>query len=118
MFWITATPGNRAGDELPAAGFPDTTTIFDRLEEAGHPLEVLRQGLRPDDHVRQPRALGDRAAQLLRFRSSRCARFVDARRSCFEHIVDMQEFYRDAGGPAAGRLVHRTGGLNEHPPGR
>ena len=35
MYWVAGVPGNPEGDSIPAEGFGDIPTIFDRLEEAG-----------------------------------------------------------------------------------
>ena len=43
--------GTRPEDASRPTGFGDLTTIFDRLEAAGHHLEVLCPELRPDDHL-------------------------------------------------------------------
>ena len=57
MFAITGTPGNRSADALPAGGYPDTTTIFDRLEHAGVSWRFYVKDYDPTNTVEHP-ALG------------------------------------------------------------
>jgi phospholipase C len=117
LFAISATPGNRAADELPASGFVDTTTIFDRLEDASIPWRFYVKDYDPTNTIEDPVA-GDRAAQLLQVPLLAMPRYVRSPQ-LKAHIVDMQEFYRDA---QAGRLPAVSyiapGGTNEHPPGK
>ncbi len=117
LFAVSATPGNRAADELPPAGYPDTTTIFDRLEDAGVPWRFYVKDYDPTNTIDSP-VEGDRASQLLQVPLLAMPRVVRTPR-LMSRIVDMQEFYRDA---QAGRLPAVSyiapGGLNEHPPGK
>ncbi len=117
LFAITATPGNRAADELPKAGYPKTTTIFDRLEQAGLPWRFYVKGYDATNTIDNP-GVGDRVSQLLQVPLLAMPRVVRSPRLA-SHIVDMEEFYRDA---QAGRLPAVSyiapGGLNEHPPGK
>ena len=117
LFAISATPGNPAADELPKAGYPATTTIFDRLEEAGLPWRFYVKGFDPTNTIDSP-GVGDRVAQLLQVPLLAMPRVVRSPRLA-SNIVDMEEFYRDA---QAGRLPAVSyiapGGLNEHPPGK
>ena len=117
LYAIAAAPGNRAADELPKAGYPRTTTIFDRLEQAGLPWRFYVKGYDPTNTIKNP-GIGDRAAQLLQVPLLAMPRIVRSPRLA-SHIVDMEEFYRDA---QAGRLPAVSyiapGGLNEHPPGK
>jgi phospholipase C len=117
MFAVSATPGNRSADKLPAAGYPDTTTIFDRLESAGIPWRFYVKDYDPTNTIEHP-ALGDRASQLLQVPLLAMPRFVRSRRLA-SRIVDMQQFYQDA---QSGRLPAVSyiapGGLSEHPPGK
>ena len=117
MFAISATPGNRSADALPPGGYPDTTTIFDRLQQAGVSWRFYVKDYDPTNTIAHP-ALGDRASQLLQVPLLAMPRFVHSR-ELSSRIVDVQEFYRDA---RAGRLPAVSyiapGGVSEHPPGK
>ena len=115
---VTATPGNRRADELPRAGYPDTT-----------------DDLRPARGCRRPVARSTSRTTTRRTRSP-TPRWATAPRSSLQvpllamprvvrsprlcpHIVDMQEFYRDAqAGTAPGRLLHRAGRRQRAPAGQ
>ena len=117
MFAITGTPGNRSADALPAGGYPDTTTIFDRLEHAGVSWRYYVKDYDPTNTVEHP-ALGDRASQLLQVPLLAMPRFVHSRKLS-SRIGDVQEFYRDAQAghlPAVSYIA--PGGVSEHPPGK
>jgi phospholipase C len=117
MFAISATPGNRTADELPPGGYPDTTTIFDRLQQAGIPWRFYVKDYDPTNTIENP-VLGDRASQLLQVPLLAMPRVLSSPK-LKSNIVDMQAFYRDA---QAGRLPAVSyiapGGLSEHPPGK
>jgi phospholipase C len=117
MFAISATPGNRAADELPPHGYPDTTTIFDRLQGAGIPWRFYVKDYDATNTIVNP-VVGERASQLLQVPLLAMARVVRSP-ELRSNIVDMQAFYRDA---QAGRLPAVSyiapGGLSEHPPGK
>ena len=117
LFAVTATPGNRRADELPPAGYPDTTTIFDRLEAAGVPWRFYVKDYDPTNTIAHP-VLGERASQLLQVPLLAMPRVLRSPRLT-SNIVDMQEFYRDA---QTGRLPAVSyiapGGVSEHPPAK
>ena len=117
VFAISATPGNRSANELPPAGYPDTTTIFDRLEQAGIPWRFYVKDYDATNTIENP-VLGDRSAQLLQVPLLAMPRVVRSQQ-LRSHIVDMQAFYRDA---QAGRLPAVSyiapGALSEHPPAK
>jgi phospholipase C len=117
LFAISATPGNRSVDELPRAGYPNTTTIFDRLERAGIPWRFYVKDYDPTHTIDNPNP-GSRTSQLLQVPLLAMPRFIRSPRLA-SRIVDMQQFYRDA---QAGRLPAVSyiapGGLSEHPPGK
>ena len=117
MFAITGTPGNRSADALPAGGYPDTTTIFDRLEHAGVSWRFYVKDYDPTNTVEHP-ALGDRASQLLQVPLLAMPRFIRSRKLS-SRISDVQAFYRDAQAghlPAVSYIA--PGGVSEHPPGK
>ena len=117
LFAVTATPGNPRADELPPAGYPATTTIFDRLEAAGIPWRFYVKDYDPTNTIAHP-VLGERASQLLQVPLLAMPRVLRSPRLT-SNIVDMQEFYRDA---QTGRLPAVSyiapGGVNEHPPAK
>jgi phospholipase C len=117
MFAITGTPGNYSADALPAGGYRDTTTIFDRLEHAGVTWRFYVKDYDPTNTIAHP-ALGDRASQLLQVPLLAMPRFVHSRKLA-SRIGDVQEFYRDAQAghlPAVSYIA--PGGVSEHPPGK
>ena len=115
LFAISATPGNAAADALPRRGYPATTTIFDRLEGAGLPWKFYVKGYDPTNTIDSP-GVGDRASQLLQVPLLAMPRIIHTPQLA-AHVVDMEEFYRDA---QAGRLPAVSylapGGMSEHPP--
>ena len=54
LFAISATPGNRARRRLAAGGLRHDDDLR-QARECRRPVAVLRSGLRPDEHHRQPR---------------------------------------------------------------
>jgi phospholipase C len=117
MFAISATPGNRAADQLPPGGFPDTPTIFDRLESAGIPWRYYVNDYDPTYTIASP-GRGARTSQLLQVPLLAMPRFVQSPQLA-SNIVDMKQFFQDA---QAGRLPAVSyiapGGVSEHPPGK
>ena len=114
LFAITGGPGNNSADELPPGGYPRTTTIFDRLQDAGVPWRYYVRDYDPTNTILNP--AGDRASQLLQVPLLAMPRFVRTP-ALASHIVDLQQFYKDA---QQGRLPAVSyiapGGLSEHPP--
>ena len=117
LFAISATPGNPLADELPKAGYRNTETIFDRLEQAGLPWKFYVEGYDPTNTIDRP-GVGDRASQLLQVPLLAMPRFVHTPRLA-SRIVDMDDFFSDA---QSGRLPAVSyiapGSLSEHPPGK
>jgi phospholipase C len=117
MFAISAAPGNPSANARPPAGYPDTTTIFDRLEGAAVPWRFYVKDYDATNTIDNP-VVGERASQLLQVPLLAMPRFVHSPR-LRSHIVDMGEFYRDA---QLGRLPAVSyiapGGLSEHPPAK
>jgi phospholipase C len=117
MFAISATPGNPVADGIPAGGYPDTPTIFDRLQAAGVSWRYYVKSYDPTNTIDNP-AGGDRVSQLLQVPPLAMPRFVRSPK-LMSHVVDLQEFYDDA---QAGRLPAVSyiapGGNSEHPPGK
>jgi phospholipase C len=113
LFAVSATPGNPSADERPQGGYPDTTTIFDRLQAAGIPWRFYVKDFDPTNTIDNP---SERTSQLLQVPLLAMPRFVRSPRLA-AGIVDMQQFYHDA---QTGRLPAVSyiapGHLSEHPP--
>ena len=118
LFAVTATPGNPHADELPSGGLSGHDHDLRPARGCRHPVALLCQGLRPDEHDRPPRAGRSRFPAPPGAAAGNAARAC-ARRELTSHIVDMQDFYRDA---QAGRLPAVSyiapGGVSEHPPAK
>ncbi|HET6173101.1 MAG TPA: alkaline phosphatase family protein [Gaiellales bacterium] len=117
LFAISATPGNRAADALPRTGYPDTTTIFDRLQQAGIPWRFYVKDYDPTNTIDNP-ALGARTSQLSQVPVLAMPRFMRSPQLA-SSVVDMQQFYHDAQSghlPAVSYIA--PGGSSEHPPGK
>jgi phospholipase C len=92
-YWVAAAAQPGAADRVPAGGYGNLPTIFDRLQAAGISWKFYVQDYRPQETFR---AMSDTepATQTVRVPLLNYARFVDdpALRS---HIVDLDEYYRD-----------------------
>lgn len=117
MYWVTGSPGSRNGDDaIPARGWGDLPTIFDRLDEAGISWKFYVQNYDPRITYRT-RDLTDRGAQVVWVPLLAYARYIDDPRLA-SRIVDLNEYYDDlANGtlPAVSYMV--PSGASEHPPG-
>ena len=118
MFAISARPGNPDDDRLPLpAGYPDTPTIFDRLQSAGVPWRYYVKDYDPTNTIDNP-GVGEQVSQLSQVPLLAMPRYVRSQRLS-SHIVDLGKFYSDA---RSGRLPAVSyiapGGLSEHPPGK
>lgn len=120
MFAVAAHPGATGKDEqIPAEGWGDLPTIFDRLDQAGVSWKFYIQNYDPDITFRTRDRVEkvDRAAQVIWAPVLAYARYVDDPRIS-RRIVDMEEYYEDAAKgtlPAVSYLV--PSGASEHPPG-
>ena len=98
--------GRRPGTtrtRIPASGWGDMPTIFDRLEATRDLVEVLRPELRSGGDVPQP---GGPDAQVARVPLLAYARYLDDPKLA-AHIVDLDEYYQDLRkGTLAGRGLH------------
>jgi phospholipase C len=120
MYRVTGHPGATGkGESIPADGWGDIPTIFDRLQEAGVSWKFYVQNYDPDItfRTREAQESGDRAAQVIWVPLLAYARFLDDP-ELNKHIVDLDQFYDDA---AAGTLPAvayiAPSGNSEHPPG-
>ncbi len=119
MYWVAGVPGNPEGDSIPAEGFGDIPTIFDRLEEAGVSWKFYVQNYDPSVTYRTYRTVDDanKGAQVVWVPLLAYARYLDDP-ELFAKIVPLQDYYRDL---AAGTLPSVAyivpSGASEHPPG-
>ncbi|HEU5356641.1 MAG TPA: alkaline phosphatase family protein [Actinocrinis sp.] len=92
-YWISGAGAPAAGQRIPAAGFGNQPTIFDRLQAAGVSWKFYVQDYNPA-HTFRTVVAGRTDDQATRVPVLDYARFVDdpALRS---HIVDLSEYYRD-----------------------
>ena len=117
MFADQRDAGQPEADGIPPGGFPDTPTIFDRLQAAGVSWRYYVKSYDPTNTIDNP-AGGDRASQLLQVPPLAMPRFVRSPK-LMSHIVDLQRVLRRrAGRAAAGRLVHRARRQQRAPAGQ
>jgi phospholipase C len=112
FYWVAGVPTPGGSESVPAEGYGDVPTIFDRLEERGVSWRFYVENFNPTENFRT------RAASTARVPLMSFARFVDDPRLA-GHIVDLSEYDRDieAGTlPAVSYVV--SAGSSENPPGR
>lgn len=119
MYWVAGVPGNPEGDSIPAEGFGDIPTIFDRLEDKGVSWKFYIQNYDPSVTYRTYRTVDDanKGAQVVWAPVLAYARFLDDPRLS-SRIAPLDEYYRDlAEGtlPSVSYIV--PSGASEHPPG-
>jgi phospholipase C len=92
-FWVSAAPPPGGTEHVPAGGYADQPTIFDRLQSAGVSWKFYVENYQPNDTFRAVSA-SNPASQTSRVPLLNYPRFVDdpALRA---HIVDLSEYYRD-----------------------
>jgi phospholipase C len=117
MYWATGAPGIKGKrDAVPAEGWGDLPTIFDRLEEKGISWKFYVQNYDPKITFRTAHD-SDRAAQVVWVPLLGYARYVDDP-ELSKHIVDLDEYYADLKRgtlPSVAYIV--PSGASEHPPG-
>ncbi|GGL89782.1 alkaline phosphatase family protein [Micromonospora yangpuensis] len=120
MYRVTGGPGAAGKAEtIPAQGWGDIPTIFDRLEAAGISWKFYVQNYDPTITFRSrvEEENIDRGAQVIWVPLLAYARYVDDPRLSSK-IVDLDEYYTDA---ATGNLPAVSfvapSGNSEHPPG-
>ncbi len=89
--WVAGAP--QPTDKVPAGGYGDQPTIFDRLDAAGISWKFYVQDYQPKETFRAV-SNSDPAPQTVRVPLLNYARFVDDPR-LRGHIVDLDEYYRD-----------------------
>jgi phospholipase C len=119
MYWVAGVPGNPKGDSIPAEGFGDIPTIFDRLEEKGVSWKFYIQNYDPSVTYRTYRTVDDanKGAQVVWAPVLAYERFIDDPR-LFGKIAPLSEYYRDlAEGTLPSVAYMVPSGASEHPPG-
>lgn len=98
-YWVSAAPSPGGSERIPAGGYGNQLTIFDRLQAAGISWKFYVQGYNPHATY-QSASVTNPDTQTVRVPLLNYARFVDnpALRS---HIVGMNQYYKDL---AAGTL--------------
>jgi phospholipase C len=119
MYWVAGVSGNPQGDSIPAQGFGDIPTIFDRLEAKKVSWKFYVQNYNPAVTFRTYRSVDDanKGAQVVWVPLLGYARFLDDPK-LFDHIAPLEDYYTDlAEGtlPSVSYLV--PSGASEHPPG-
>ena len=117
MFAISATPGNRTANELPPGGYPDTTTIFDRLQQAGIPWRFYVKDYDPTNTITNP-VLDDRASQLLQVPLLAMPRVLSSPQAQIQHRRHAGVLSGRTGRTDAAGLTSRRAASSEHPPGQ
>ncbi len=115
MYWMTGTPGDPNSETVPANGFGNLPTIFDRLQATGISWKIYIENYNPAAKYRAP---GTTSSQVIRAPVLAMPRFLADPR-LFSHIVPLGEYYSDlAQGtlPAVSYVV--PAGSSEHPPAR
>ncbi len=119
MYWVAGRPGNPAGDSIPADGFGDLPTIFDRLEEAGVSWKFYVQNYDPSITYRTYRTVDDanKGAQVVWAPLLAYGRYLDDP-ELFGKIVPLEQYYTDlAEGTLPSVAYMVPSGASEHPPG-
>lgn len=93
MFWMTATAGNPAGEELPPGGWGALPTIFDRLDAAGVSWRVYVQDLDGNATLHAPTVPKART-QMTRVPLLAYSRYLDDPK-LRSHIVPISQYYDD-----------------------
>jgi phospholipase C len=117
MYWVTGTPGNYNGQSIPAGGFGDLETIFDRLQARGISWKFYVQNYNPGINFRN-RGSGERSSQVAWVPLLAYDRYIrDPKLK--SHIVDLEEYFEDLQSgdlPSVSYIVAPSGGSSEHPP--
>jgi phospholipase C len=117
MYWVTGAPGIKGKrDAVPAEGWGELPTIFDRLEAKGISWKFYVQNYDPKITFRTAQD-SDRAAQVVWVPLLGYRRYVDDPKLS-QHIVDLDEYFSDLKRgtlPSVAYIV--PSGASEHPPG-
>ena len=113
MYWVSGTPGS-GEDAIPADGFADVPTVFDRLQAAGLSWKFYVQSYDPAINYRNKQGMIDRASQVERVPLLALSRYLDDRQLA-AHIVDLSEYSTDLQQgtlPAVSYIVPAGGGAH------
>ena len=92
-YWVSAAPSPGGGQQIPAGGYGNQLTIFDRLQAAGISWKFYVQDYHPDATYQTAPVTGP-DAQTVRVPLLNYARFVDDP-ALRKHIVGMTQYYTD-----------------------
>ncbi len=115
MFWVTGTAGV-TNNNIPAQGFGDLPTIFDRLQERNISWKFYVANYDPTLNYRSIAKLSYLPPEVQWVPLLSFARFVD-NPNYSSHIVDLSQYYKDLqnGTLPAVSFVTLQGGISEHP---
>ena len=114
MYWVTGTPGTDLPDQVPAGGFGNLPTIFDRLDAAGVSWKFYVQDYDPATTFRTPAQ--HLPAQVVRAPLLAFARYLDDPKK-MAHIASLDQYFQDLHDgtlPAVSYIV--AAGPSEQPP--
>jgi phospholipase C len=115
MFWIAGQPGTM-NNNIPADGFGDMQTIFDRLEAQGISWKFYVANYDPNLTYRSIASLTYLPPQVQWVPVLSFARFIDDPKYS-SHIVDLSQYYKDVQNNTLPAVAYVTlqGGISEHP---
>jgi phospholipase C len=117
MYWVTGTPGNYSEESIPAGGFGELETIFDRLQARDISWKFYVQNYNPGINFRN-RGSGERSSQVAWVPPLAYDRYLRDPK-LRTHIVDLEEYFEDLQSgdlPSVSYIVAPSGGSSEHPP--
>jgi phospholipase C len=116
FYWVTGGPTPLGGERVPAGGYGNTPTIFDRLQKASVSWKFYVEGYDPRVTFRDPNP-GKRALQLSNVPLLNFARFIDDPQLS-SRIVDLGQYSKDlAAGTLPAVSYIATNASSEAPPG-
>jgi phospholipase C len=116
FWWVAGRPTPSGGERIPAGGYGQVPTIFDRLTAAGVSWKMYVQNYDPHVTYRTARS-GNANSQVSRVPLVDFPRFVD-NRELASHISDSSAYYGDLRrGTLPAVAFMTTAGASESPPG-
>ncbi len=117
FYWVAAVPPLTDNARLTAGGYPNTLTIFDRLQEKGISWKFYVQNYDPTITYRDLSAGGNRASQVIWVPLLNFDRYLD-NPLLSKNIVDLSEYYKDLKNGTLPSVAYiAPSGASEHPPG-
>ena len=117
FYWVAGAPTPGATEQVPAGGYGEIPTIFDRLDASGVSWKFYVENYDPRITVRSP-GTGSLAGQPTRVPLLNYARFVDDPR-LFGKIVDLSQYYVDLRNGTLPDVAYvASAGSSENPPSR